>query len=403
MVYSGDMRIWHKNIDGVHAFYINGLLRSLFMSLTTIFVPLFIYSLGMRAWGAMQYALLLVVLYYGSERVLVALIAFPLSKLIEKLGFRKSIALSVLFLMGYTASLLLAANNINWLWMSAMCGGLQIPLYWISRDSALSQDIAGKEMGTKMGYATVIENISGLLGPFAGGAIVAIFGYSSLFAVSLVILGLSILPLWWMPPHTHKNGVSLTGFWYFLTNGRYLHQAVANFGSAMNDYGNGVIWPLVLFLQGIKNEKLGAIYSVVAVVTIAMQFLTGKWFDLMRGRRDYTDEGVYTIASVGVGISWLLRLAARGFAQVMPIDIGRQLFSAIHGNFYSDYLHLGGKRMGSIAFWVYLEVVYSLGAVFIFGVMAIGIYFGVWKEIVFILISIWSLATVVIARESNMR
>ncbi len=397
------MRLWHRNIDGVHAFYVNGLLRSLCMSMTTIFVPLFIYTQGIKLWGSLQSALILVAVYFVAQRIIVAIAVFPLSRIIEKIGFRKSISLSVFFLIGYTVSLLLVPQHMIWLLISAVVGGLQIPLYWISRDSALSQDIPGKSMGTKMGYITVFENISGLLGPFAGGAIVAFAGYSTLFIVALVILVLSTIPLWWMPPHTHRNGVSLAGFWNFLTNGRYLHQAIANFGSAMNDYGNGVIWPLILFLQGIQNEKLGAIYSGVAVVTIAIQYVTGKWFDKLRSKRDYTDEGVYGIASVGLSIAWIVRVFVSGIAQVVPVDMGRQLFGAIHSNFYADYLHLGGKRMGSIAYWVYLEVIYSLGTIFLFAVMVIGIYFDIWKEIVLVTISLWSLVTIVIARESNMR
>jgi len=389
------MRFWHKGIDGVHAFYVNGLLRSLFMSLTTIFVPIFIYGLAKSIWP--------VIWFFVVQRAFMIFIALPLSKIIEKIGFRKSISLSVIFLMGYTVALMLAAQNINWLWVAAMCGGIQTVLYWVSRDSALSQDIDSKNMGTKMGYVTVLENIAELLGPFAGGAIVVFFGYQYLFVSALVILVVSTIPLWWMPPHAHKNGVSLGGFWYFLSSGRYLHQVVANFGSAMNDYGNGVIWPLLLFFQGINNEKLGAIYSVVAVVTIVVQYVSSKWFDRLRARKDYADEGVYGFASVGVAASWLVRIFASGIGQILPIDIGRQIFSAVYMNFYSDYLHLGGKRMGSIAYWVYMEMIYSFGTIFIFGVMAIGVYFGVWKEMVLSTIALWSLVTIVIARESNMR
>lgn len=396
------MRIWHKGIDGAHAFYVNGLLRSLFMSMTTIFVPLFIYTQAMHLWGSYQKALYLIVFFFVVQRAIVALIVFPLSKLIENIGFRRSISLSVILLIGYTLALYFAKDNISWLWASAVCGGLQIPLYWISRDSALSMDIEGSKMGTKMGYIIVLENISGLLGPFAGGAIVAIAGYPTLFVTALVVLGLSTVPLWWMPPHSHRNGVSLAGFWYFLTNGRYLHQAVANFGNSMNDYGNGVIWPLILFLQGITDAKLGAVYSIVAVLTILIQYLTGKWFDRLRSKNDYTDEGVYGFTSVAMALSWLGRIFVTGFAQVVSLDIGRQIFGAVYSNFYVDYMHLGGKRMGSIAYWVYMEVIYSIGAVLLFGTMAIGIYYGIWKEITLMTIALWSLATIVIARESNL-
>lgn len=397
------MRLWHRGIDGVHAFYVNGLLRSLFMSMTSIFLPLYIYTLGMKTWGNLQLSLLLIVAFYVLQRLVIVTIVFPLSKLIEKIGFRRSITLSIIFLIAHIIALLLAEKNIVWFWTSAVFEGIQVPLYWISRDSALSQDIDDKKMGSKMGYIAALENISGLLGPFAGGAIVTFFGYSVLFVVALVILLLSAIPLWWMPPHSHKNGVSLIGFWHFLTNRRYLHLSVANFGSAMNDYGNGVIWPIILFLQGIADAQLGAIYSIVAVVTIAMQYLSSKWFDRLRSKHDYTDEGVYGIATVGLSISWLIRIFAKGISQVIPVDIGRQLFGSIYSTFYSDYLHIGGKRMGSIAYWVYQEVIYSFGALFIFGAMAVGLYFGVWKELVLATIALWSLASMVIARESNLR
>lgn len=388
------MRIWHRDIDGTHAFYVNGLLRAMFVAMTSIFVPLFIYSL--------KQSIIWVVAYYVIERVVVVAIVLPLSKLIERIGFRRSIALSVVLLMGYTLSLFFAKNNVNWLWVAALCGGVQIPAYWISRDSALSQDVEKNQMGRKLAYLMVLENISSLLGPLAGGVIVMIAGYSTLFLCGFVILALSVIPLWGMPSHSHKNGVTLLGFWYFLTNGRYLHQAVANFGSAMNDYGSGVIWPMLLFLQGIKEAKLGAVYSGVAVAGIAVQYFTGTWFDKLHLKRGYADEGVYGFATIGLVATWIGRFFVAGIAQVATLDIGRQLFSNVHGNFFADYMHLGGKRMGSIAYWVYMEIVYSLGAIAIFIVMAVGIYFGIWKELVIGSIALWSLATVVIARESNM-
>ena len=397
------MQFWRNRIEGVQAFYINGLFRALFMSMTSIYVPVFLFMQGREQWGSTESGLLLVVAYYGLQRFLVILILFPISKLVERIGFRKSITWSALCLIGYTVALVLAPQNMIWVWVSTAFMAINIPLYWLSRDSALSQDIGSKVMGRSMGHIVVLENIAGLLGPFAGGAIVAIFGYPALFMTVLLVLGLSIVPLWWMSPHTHRNGVSLKGFWYFLTNKRYLHQSVAVFGNALNDYGNSVIWPLALFMQGITDEKMGAVYSLAGAVTIAVQYLSGRWFDRLRSRRDYADEGVYGIASVGTSLSWIVRLFVSGLTQVISIDLGRQLFGALYANFFSDYLHLGGRRMGSIAYWVYVEVMYSLGTVFLFGVMAIGIYTGVWREIVFVTIALWSLATVVIARESNMR
>lgn len=397
------MWFWQKGIDSVQAFYVNSLLRALYMTMTTIYVPIFLYTKGSESSGRAVDGLLLIVGFYGIQRILILLGLFPLSKLVETMGFRKSISFSVLFLMGYTAFLLLADKEIWYLLGAVVCGSIQTTLYWLSRDSALSQDIASKVMGSRMGYIGALENIAGLLGSLTGGIIVAWFGFTALFAVALMILGLSAIPLWWMPPHSHKNGVSLTGFWYFLTDGRYIHQAVASFGSAMNDYGNGVLWPVMLFIQGIRDASMGAVYSMVAVVTIAVHYLAGKWFDTLRAKRDYSDEGIFGIATVGVSLMWIGRMFVSGIAQVIPLDLGRQIFAAVYTNFYNDYTHLGGRRMGSIAFWVYLQAVYSLGAIFLFGVMAIGIYFSIWKELVLVTIALWSLGSMAAARESNLK
>lgn len=384
------------------AFYVNGLLRSLYFSLTSIFVPLYIYGLGRETYGQIQTALLLTAGYFVVQRVVVALAVFPLSRLIEKMGFRRSITLSAVVLLLYTLALMGAEESLVWLWVSAVCLGINTPLYWISRDSALSQDVTSGTMGTKMAYVGILDRIAGLIGPVTGGVIVALSGYNVLFWLATGVLALSTLPLWWMPPHRHKNGVSLAGFGYFLTNGRYSHQAIANFGSAMNDYGGLVIWPLILFLQGINDESLGAIYSLAAAVTIVVQLWSGRWFDKLRSRKDYADEGVYGLASVGVALSWIGRNFAAGMGQVLAVDMGRQLFATLSSNFFSDYAHLGGKRMGSIAYWVYMEIVYSLGAIVILGVMAAGVFIGAWKEVTLMTIAIWSLAMVASAKESNL-
>lgn len=388
------MRIWHKGLDGIQAFYVNGLLRSLFMSLTAIFVPIFIYSL--------YSSLLYVVYFFIIERLVVMLAVFPISKIIEKFGFRKSIAISVGLLMGYTTCLYVSKDHGAWLFVASILGGLQIPFYWISRDSALSQDVGDNVMGKSLGYLTVFENIASLFGPFTGGVIIMFLGYQALFAVAFVILTLSLVPLWNMHSHTHKNGVSIRGFWYFLTDGRYLHQVVANFGASMNDYGNGVIWPLILMFANITDARLGLIFSSMAIAAIGVNYVAGTWFDRLRNKKDYSDEGVYGFATLLMSVTWVLRFFVRGISMIIPLDIVRQIFGSVYSNFYSDYLHLGGKRNGSIAYWVYMEIVYSAGAITVFGIMMIGIYLGIWKELVVGTIALWSLATIVIARESNL-
>ena len=49
---------------GVHAFYVNGLLRALVFALITIFVPVFVYERAIAMHHTVQYGLILVALYF---------------------------------------------------------------------------------------------------------------------------------------------------------------------------------------------------------------------------------------------------------------------------------------------------------------------------------------------------
>ncbi len=388
--------------DGVHAFYANGLLRAFVLALITIFVPVFVYERATATYGSVTIALLIVALYFFVQRLVTLIVDVPVSHIIEKIGFRRSVGISVIFLMAHLSALIAMRTNFAYIWVATMCLSLNLPFYWIARDSALSQDAASQKMGRAMAGIAVLEKIAALAGPFVAGMIILRWGFGTLFIIALVLLAVSAVPLMWMPHHTHKNGVSFTGFWLWVTGRRYFHQAVSQAGAAMEDYGLGVFWPLSLFIIGFNAGTLGAVFSGVAIVSVAVQYVSGIVFDRLRRRGHEMDEVVFGFATVGTALVWLVRLFISTVFQVVAVDSFGQLFQTVYYGFQSDYAHLGGKRMGSIAFWVYLQMTYSIVALFAFGLMAVGVYFGVWKELLFLSTAWWVLVSVVQARETNL-
>jgi len=389
--------------DGVHAFYINALLRALTMALVSIFVPLFVYQQALRIWGTMQLGLLAVVSYYFLQRLIVLVMSIPISKIIERIGFRRSIAISIFLLILNMASLVLAKQYPILIVAATIFMGLNIPMYWVARDSALSQDTPSRDMGKDMGGIAALEQIAALSGPFVAGVIIERFGFSILFTVALVILVVSVIPLWWMPHHAHKNGVTLAGFFWWVTSRRYFHQSVALIGASMQDYGLSVLWPLALFFAGIKIGALGIIFSAVMIVRVGFQYGVGTWFDRMRKRGGVGDEIAYAFSTISSALLWLVRLFVSGIWAVVLVDSISQGFQSIYYGFQANYAHMGGKRMGSIAYWVYSQMIYSVAALGLFAIMAIGVWYGVWKELTFVTIALWVLASIVQGRESSLK
>ncbi len=404
------MRVWWKNgndplvlSDGVHAFYLNGLLRALVFALVSIFTPIYIFTMAESRGGGVRGGLIAVAMFFLIQRVIILLLSVPVSKIIEKIGFRHSVAISVALCILYMGALILAKDNFNYVWIATGLLAANVPFYWIARDSALSQDVEAGRMGRSLAGIQALEKIASISGPFVAGIIIVNWGFVALFWIALILLVISAIPLWWMPHHTHKNGVSLSGFWVWVTGRRYFHQAVASIGQAMEDYGLSAIWPLVLFLIGFKAGVLGAVFSGVAIVTLVVQLSTGVIFDRLRVKKNMSDEVVFGFVTVGTAMTWLARLMVFTVIPVVIVDSIGQIFQTVYYGFQSNYMHLGGKRMGSIAFWVYNEMAYSISSIVFFGLMIVGVYLDIWKVLLFLTISAWVLASVVQARESNLK
>lgn len=375
-------------------FYINGMMRALVLSLVGIFTPIYIYKSVGWEW---------VFGYYILMRITVLICAIPISHLIEKIGFRRSITVSLLFLIISYGVLLKVGQNEWWLVTAAIASGLNVPFYWIARNSAISQDESRARVGKQMGIMTSVEAVATMMGPLTAGLIIERFGFGMLYTVALLILIFSVLPLWGMRPHIHRNGVSVRGFVYWVTSRRYFHNGVGIGARAVDDYAINVLWPLAIFGLGIRSGILGGIFSFVALISLAVRLTISRVFDKLRRRNDYSDEWVYGISASVSSILWILRLFAKSVGGIVGIDAIGAVFGTSYASMYVDYEQLGGKRMGSMAYWVYGEMMYSIMAIGLFGITGIGAYFGIWKETFMILASFWVLVSIVMARESNMK
>lgn len=392
-----------REMGGIEAIYLNGMMRSMVLALVGIFTPVYLYQLGINWFGDSSLSIMLAAGYLLSVRLVSLLAVITVSKIIARIGFRRSIALSLVLLVLNLALLILAPKGIGLVVLAAVAAGLNIPFYWVSRSSAVTQDGDGKRIGRQVSSITVAEQIGGMLGPVSAGLIITTWGYPALYTLAILILFVSIIPVWYMTPHVHKNSASLKGFWQYATNRRFFHNAVGAAGKAVDDYAVTALWPLSIIVMGISTTLLGGLFSLTALLSIGVRLVGGKVFDSLHKRRDLSDEILYAVSASAVSIIWGLRLFARSIGSILAIDLSGALFGTTYSSTYLNYEFLGGMRMGNIAYWVYQEMVYSLATIWIMTLAIVGAWLGIWRELVFLSASLWVLTSMVMARESNIK
>lgn len=389
-------------LQGNNAFYISALLRGVVYSLTGIFTPIFVYKQVMSLYG-LRNGLLAVAAYYALLRLTTLVSSIGIAKLIERIGFRHSIMLSLGLFVINQLLLAFAPWNSVMIILSAVVAGWIVPTYWIARHSVIAQDTDGKQIGKAVGALATLEAIASFLAPITGGVIILWWGYPALYVITAVILLLSIIPLTSMPHHTHNNGASLAGFGHFLTNRRFFHQVTGLVGLVGFDYGMYIIWPLLMYTLAVNTETVGWIFSLSAGIGILAKYLIGNIFDRLHNKGGYADEWVFVLALGGVVVGLIARIFVHDFNSIVILEIISSLIAIVYVQFASSYFALGGKRMGTIAYYVYGEMIYSITVIILMALFALGIYATMWREVVYMIAAGWLLTSVVLARESNMK
>lgn len=361
------IHFWEKSyrqregLNGIHAIYINNLMRTLAWSLGGLFSPLYIFFLGYEQNGLIA-GLKVVILAMVVERFLVMVLSLPLGKLVFHLGFKWSILLGSFLLSIYFLLPSIFPRSLTLIVVMSVIAAFEILIYWIARLSLMSLDGDRSHYGHDVSFMAITDRLVSILGPFVGGYLVTRGGFASMFAVVTAVSFVSALPMFFIRDHKITDGISFSGLVEFLKNEKNRHLNIAFFGQGLNNAIDGFFWPIYFFLILKSYELVGGVTSVVTGLTILVVYLAGRRFDRLRALGGNEDEKSFTLATWWMTLLTIVRPLFAGFASLIGYDLVVSLSGPFWWVSYDSYLYSAGKRFKSpLAFYTYREVIYSIG------------------------------------------
>lgn len=265
--------------DELSEIYVSMMFRSLSISLTGIFVPLYMLKIGYPAAAVMM----LVTWYFVFRSLVFDVFAGFLT---AKIGPKHTILSSYCLLIVSTA-LFLTLPQIHWpLWVVGGIWGGTSSLFCIPFHVDFSKIKHKAHGGKELGYVQIMEKIGGVVGPLVGGLVATLFGGQYIFLAAIALLFIGGLPLL----RTGEQ-VSLNQPMGFHTlNLKQIKRDLLSF----MPYGieltiTGSLWPLYLGLfvlaSGAAYAKLGVLASVSVLASMAAAYSIGKLIDKHQGRK----------------------------------------------------------------------------------------------------------------------
>jgi len=323
--------------------YISMVIRALAFSMVGIFVPLYLYN-------ELKYGLTDIAKYYLVYTFIFGIFTLPASKLIFKIGIKKSILLSSPIYVIYFILLFLLKENLGLFFLVPLVLGVADALFWIAFHEDFANFSDKKGRGNEVGLWYSFSILSGLIGPLLGGVILTFLNFSVLFVLVAVLTLLSSVPLFFSKDIKRKSNFDYN----FLKHVNF-RDMISFIGVGVRGIVSVVFWPIFVFMILGAYLKVGSLITVVGLITAIFSFIVGRLSDTTFRKRK-----LIKIGSVSHSLVWFVKifivsqfqLVAVAFLDGISMIIMELPFSAITYN-------KAGKKDGS--YFVFREISLCIG------------------------------------------
>lgn len=291
-----------SHVGALPALATNRLLGFTASSVTGMFLPIFLYEFfGM--------SIQLVLLWYAINFIVKIPFQVWGAKIFSRTGLVPSMILGVLGIMLFywMFYLLDAGSTINpYTLMGVGIFGLMIVsvFYWSPFHIDFAEFSSKTHRGKQVGIFYAVQRFISVIAPLLAGWIITQYGYKINFALALVIVSTSIVPLLFLPPFkvTYEFGFFESFQKLFSKKFRGMTTSMMAYG-AENIVGFAV-WPIFLFsiFDG-DYLNVGVFTAVIVVISLALEVFIGRASDKFSPTRMLKmGTGVYALGWVWKGL-----------------------------------------------------------------------------------------------------
>ncbi|TET84489.1 MAG: MFS transporter [Candidatus Nealsonbacteria bacterium] len=317
------------SFDVIFLFLNNLTWRFALWGMIALFLPIFLFE---RFNQSVQNVLI----FYIVSGVLFGFLVPLGAKIMSKIGLKKSMILATPFLVAYCLTLYYFASYRLFVFLifAILTITLFRILYWTPYHVEFAKFTSQKDRGRQIAYLSSFGFIIGVIAPLLAGLIIDQLGFPILFIISMIIIAISIFPLFFLSQVKEEYSFS-----YFQTFkeafSRKNRRLLIGYGSdGAQSIVSVVIWPIFIF--GILNENyvaVGGITAAVILVTIILNLVMGTLADIKKKR---------FLIKIGSGLyafGWLIKMFVASGFQIFVVSAYHSFTGIIRGIPFTTFVY----------------------------------------------------------------
>ncbi|HPN81308.1 MAG TPA: MFS transporter [bacterium] len=287
-----------KLSPGVSALYSSVIIDQIGSGLVGLFMPVFL----LEKFGRIEYVLLYYFLLYGCYAGLAPVGA----KIMSIIGLKRAMILSVPFkVVFYLCLFYLARGYPIVVFAPLMVAALEIrlALFWIPYHTNFARFTDKRNRGRVIAFLSSVSSLTSIAIPVIAGWVIANYDFEVLFMLVMLLVGISVVPLFLLKPTYEKFSFSFGQTWQNLFGRKFRRMFWSNFADGIENMIGAIIWPIVIFqlLQG-DFLAVGAISSLIVFFSVALRMAVGSYTDKFDKRK------LMRYGSVLYSLGWLFKV-----------------------------------------------------------------------------------------------
>lgn len=321
-----------------------------------LFEPIYLYTIGFSLSQIMLYFFCVYVAYF---------FVMPLgAQFVKRYGFEHGIMVGCVFLVLYFVMLLLIPFHPLFVVLAITMLVIQKMFFWPGYHADFAFFSKAGERGREVGMVAILDALSYVLGPIAGGILIAAFGFGGLFVVMCVIILMSTVPL--MTTKEVFKPSSLPYHEPFIAlasreNRRYLF-GYMGFGEELVALA---VWPVFIFLTFNNFVTTGAAITLSTLITSLAILYAGKLTDISGRKR------VLRFSTFLLSLSWIARVFMRGAGGVVFADFFSRTAKYLFAVPFFSGLYRHASETSVVRAVLFFEMGLTLGKIAAAGILAV--------------------------------
>ncbi len=369
-----------KLTPGFVSLYTGKMIVQLSQGIGGLFLPIFLFKI-------FDLKIEYVIYYYIANSFAYLISVAYGAKFLNKIGFRRSLRMSVFF--GALYYLLFYFANKENIFLILILAIIVLTFfrlfYWLPYHVDFAKFTTKESRGKQFSLLEATRLLIGVISPLMFGFLIKEFNFEAMFLIGILIYLISGIPYIFITRTREKFSWTYKQTWKEFFSKKNRDTILAYIGDGAENTIGTIIWPIFIWelLKG-NVFSVGAISSLIVMVTIIMQLALGKYTDKVNKKKIlhwgsfFYSLGwiakVFVVSGFQIFITATYHNLSRIFFRT-PLDVLTYEMAADEGHYVDEFtvIHEMAISMGKIlmlilvlitTFFVSIQWTFVLAAIF---------------------------------------